>query len=449
MITRRWWPPFLLGGYAAATALWPYAAVVPLTFGAAGWLFLAPHRWLLAFLCAAILLPPLPIELGDSGPHLSILIAAAGGLIGLSQLGQWRMRPGRPAVAIAAFWCVMMVSLCAAAFYSGLVIAVSSLARALLFGISVYIYWYLTAGPAVDIDSFRWARILFAVGSAAAAVACVDFYYQLPPVAGFAPQYVWLDSGVFRRAQGLFYEASTLGNFCVFFLVMIAVALVKASPVPRWWLACGGCLFAAALLFSYSRGSVVNLAVALVALAVLRGRAGLPVRAVLVLGGAGAGLYWLRPDFVELYFGRLLRSFLFFSDSPETILSGRVYGWESLLRFVADQPRHLLFGIGYKTLPYTPFMGEPRVADNAYLSALIEMGVAGLAALIALNAAILRAAWRAAHAVDARAAFFGTWIFCFWAGESVQMLSGDLLTYWRVLPLYFWALAMAETSDRR
>jgi hypothetical protein len=25
----------------------------------------------------------------------------------------------------------------------------------------------------------------------------------------------------------------------------------------------------------------------------------------------------------------------------------------------------------------------------------------------------------------------------------VQMLSGDLLTYWRVLPLYLWVLALA------
>jgi hypothetical protein len=25
----------------------------------------------------------------------------------------------------------------------------------------------------------------------------------------------------------------------------------------------------------------------------------------------------------------------------------------------------------------------------------------------------------------------------------VQMLSGDLLTYWRVLPVYFWVLALA------
>ena len=29
---------------------------------------------------------------------------------------------------------------------------------------------------------------------------------------------------MYRRAQGVFYEASTLGNFCVFFLVMIVLS---------------------------------------------------------------------------------------------------------------------------------------------------------------------------------------------------------------------------------
>jgi hypothetical protein len=34
-------------------------------------------------------------------------------------------------------------------------------------------------------------------------------------------------------------------------------------------------------------------------------------------------------------------------------------------------------------------------------------------------------------------------MFCFWCGQTAQMLSGDLLTYWRVLPVYFWALGAA------
>ena len=90
-----------------------------------------------------------------------------------------------------------------------------------------------------------------------------DFYFQLPAPAGYGPQFVWLDAGVYRRAQGLFYEASTLGNFCVFFLVMIAVALfrpVESRSLSRFWLLIGGVILSAALIFSYSRASLLNLA---------------------------------------------------------------------------------------------------------------------------------------------------------------------------------------------
>ncbi len=72
-----------------------------------------------------------------------------------------------------------------------------------------------------------------------------------------------------------------------------------------------------------------------------------------------------------------------------------------------------------------------------YLSLLVETGVVGVAALVWLNIAILRAAARRSHT------FFGMWMLCFWAGQAVQMASGDLLTYWRVLPVYFWILALA------
>ena len=74
-------------------------------------------------------------------------------------------------------------------------------------------------------QSLRAIRWLFWAGALSALFACVDFYFQFSPPAGYEQQFVWLESGVFRRAQGFFYEASTLGNLCAFFLEMIAVTL--------------------------------------------------------------------------------------------------------------------------------------------------------------------------------------------------------------------------------
>jgi len=125
------------------------------------------------------------------------------------------------------------------------------------------------------------------------------------------------------------------------------------------------------------------------------------------------------------------------------VLSGRLSTWNTIVDFLLRQPWHALFGIGYKTLPYTSYAGVGLVADNTYLSLLVETGVVGLGAFLLMNAAILRISLNAARSTDGRTSFFGTWIFCFWCGEMVQMLSGDLITYWRVLPLYFWVLAIA------
>jgi O-antigen ligase len=286
----------------------------------------------------------------------------------------------------------------------------------------------------------------------AALFACVDFYYQLPAPAGYGPQFVWLDSGVYRRAQGLFYEASTLGNFCAFFLVMIAVCLARGraeNPVSRKALAIGAILLVAALVLSYSRASLLNVAAACAVL-LWRYRKKWGARklaALLSLAIVAAVLTWrIFPAFTDAYWLRLSGSAQYLFSATETVLSGRVASWQTLAAWIRDNPWRLLWGIGYKTLPYTKYLGTPLVADNMYLSLLVETGIAGLAALLWVNVAILRAAARASRAADPQRSFCGTWMLCFWCGQMVQMFSGDLLTYWRVLPVYFFVLALAVRS---
>src|SRR5579871_2374867 len=213
----------ILPGKAFAGALSVALLGIPLAW----WILGSPTRWLLLFFATALLLPPLPIEIGNSGPHVAVLVAAAGLLIGVLRLGEWRLKPDKLAGAFLLLFAIMFASVALAAIYSGLLIAAGSLARVLLFGISVYIFLYLRDGPGkLDaLEPFSVIRILFWMAVASAVFACVDFYFQFPAPAGFGPQFIWLDSGVYRRAQGLFYEASTLGNFCAFFLVMIAAAL--------------------------------------------------------------------------------------------------------------------------------------------------------------------------------------------------------------------------------
>ena len=446
---RPYWAGAFFGAWAAAIALAPGlpaklalavpAAAIPLVW----WTLRLPHRWLTLFFASALLLPPLPVAIGDSGPHLCLVFAGLGLIAGAIWMREWRIDLSGPGAPLAALLAVLAASVAMAALTSGLVPAAGSLARVLLFAISVYVYFYARS----DAPRLRW---LFYVAATSALFACVDFYYQFPAPAGYGPQFVWLDSGVYRRAQGLFYEASTLGNFCAFFLVMIAVALARPrteSPVSRKALAGGGAVFLAALVLSYSRASLVNVLVALAVLAWVnrkRIHVGRLLVALSIGGGLGALLLWrIFPAFVETYWLRLSASAEYLFSATNGVLSGRVTSWSTLAGWMEQHPWQTLVGIGYKTLPYTDYLGAPVVADNMYLSLLIETGVLGLAALIWLNLAILRAAGRASQSAAPRRAFCGTWMLCFWAGEVVQMASGDILTYWRVLPLYLWVLALA------
>src|SRR6516225_9802747 len=108
LIGPRWfWIGAFLGLYAALLALLPHSgdvllALAPALLACAAWWTLtgAPDRWLLIFLCAAVLLPPLPIALGDSGPHPCLAIAALGLVAGLIRLPDWRIPTGSLSRAI-------------------------------------------------------------------------------------------------------------------------------------------------------------------------------------------------------------------------------------------------------------------------------------------------------------------------------------------------------------
>ena len=451
-----------LGLYATAVAVtpgpWTKAVLcAPLLLIPLLWRLVAtPAAWLALFFACAFLTPPLPIRLGDSGPHAALLIAGVGLFIGLLRLSEWRFRPDALALSLLALWTVCAASLSWAALYSGLAIAAGSLARVILFGISIYVFLYVRDGPfaASEQQSFHWIRLLFWAAALSALFACVDFYFQFPAPAGYEPQFIWLDSGVYRRAQGVFYEASTLGNFCVFFLEMIAVALFRPKrdqPFSRLELFAGGGVLAVALVLSFSRSSLVNLAIAMVVLLWLHRRRirwqRFLVSVALVGAAAGAILMSAFPVFIGMAWLRLFNAFQYFFESPNAVLSGRIQSWQMLVTFLASNPWHALLGVGYKTLPYSDFIGTTAIGDNTYLTLLVETGILGLGAVIAVNCVMLGVAYRAARSSGSLASFCGTWVLCFWAGEVVQMFSADLLTYWRVLPVYLFVLALAVREE--
>src|SRR5258708_34349805 len=173
MLVRRFANPLpvLIGAYAEVTALarsrvskavlCPPLVLVPFAF----WSVLREQRWIAVFFAAALLLPPLPIALGDTGPHPALAIAALGVSAGLVRLREWESRIDGVGVAMIARLGVLRASVAFAALYSGVAIAGGSLARVLLFGIAVYTFFYVAYGPgqSTAMEVRRTARFLFLI----------------------------------------------------------------------------------------------------------------------------------------------------------------------------------------------------------------------------------------------------------------------------------------------
>jgi O-antigen ligase len=420
------------------------------------WMASSAIAWLGLFLGAALLLPPLPASFGNSGAHPAVVLAAFGVYAGLIFAHRWRCAGSSVIPAAAVLIAVMAASVPLALIYSGPEVAVGSAVRVLLFALGPFVLAYVEWGPGRSLAHCGAgpARLLFATGVLSAILACVDFFYQLPAPAGYSPQFIWFADRVLRRAQGLFYDAGALGNMCAFFLVMAVVAMMLTgrAVVNRWLAAVGAIPLAAAMVFSYSRAAVLNVVVATIVTIWLKRCEVRWIRTAATVVAAGVvvvlALGWLAPGLAAWWMARARKTVELAFSASDAALSGRVSTWQAIISFIIEHPARVLFGVGYKTLPYSDVLGHPVIADNTYLSTLIETGVAGLAALCALHVAILRATYRVARSAERTAAFYGTWAFSFWTGEMVQMSAADLLTYWRLLPLFFFVIGIAILKGR-
>ncbi len=138
------------------------------------------NSWLTLFFASALLLPPLPISLGNSGPHLCLFFAAAGLIFGIASLTHWRIVPCSLNAAFTAFFGVLFASIALAALHSGSEAAAASFARVALLGISVYIFFFTAYGPAPVGGALLATRRIYVFAALSALFACVDFYYQFP-----------------------------------------------------------------------------------------------------------------------------------------------------------------------------------------------------------------------------------------------------------------------------
>lgn len=293
-------------------------------------------------------------------------------------------------------------------------------------------------------------KALLWLGALSALYGIVDFYYPIPIPHPFADQYIYLDFKHIRRAQGISHEASSFGNMCAFLLCLALCLLFsgkRLSAAGRFLLGIAAGIFTTALFLSYSRGSWLAVLVAVPVFLILQRQLRIRTLVALtaILGSFIFIVYQFSQDVVTNFFSWRLGTMADFWDDPNSATSGRWDNWTTLLQFFAARPWLLLFGIGYKTIPYSEVFGKPVVADNGYMSLLFETGLPGLAAFLGLSFSIVRslAACRKANLPICHLG--ANFLLAFWSGELVQMLTGDIFTYWRNLTLFFVLVAAVQS----
>jgi len=447
---------------SAAAALLLPAAVAALLF-----LLARPLAWVPLWVGLALLVPPLPLTVGgiELPFHPAVLIFVAALFVGWARLREWRVERNFLAMACFVFLGVLLASLPLAFLYSGTAVGAQSVLRWLLllqgFVLLVWTAWGpASANPESSFDrgsrpEAGLLKVVLAAALLSSAFAVLDFFYQFPATVRFSEQYIYLPDGPHRRAQGIFYDASALGNFCAMMLALVASLDRPARQqlrLPRWLLWLPVPTLSVALLLSFSRASVVNLAVSLLVLAWLRRRSLVNARALAaglaVVGLAVVSVSMVAPDMAVRFGQRLEFTASQLFANPNEVLSMRLDAWRLLANLVAENPGLLLLGIGYKSLPYTDYFQRPIVADNMYLSLLVETGIPGLLALLLLCGALLVYGRRLSRSDEPGVAALGRFLFAFWCGQMLQMLSGDILTYWRVAPVYFVILGLALRRNR-
>ncbi len=421
--------------------------ILPVVAGALLFLLAWPLAWAPILIALSLLVPPLPFSIGETPLplHPAALVFAAALVVGWVRLPEWNIERNSLALACGVFLAALLISLPLAWLYSGAAAGAQSTIRWLLLSVGFLVLAWTAWGPGShEQHAAPLVKLLLAAAFLSSVFAVADFFYQFPATVRFSEQYVYLPDGPRRRAQGVFYDASALGNFCAMMLALILALGREARErlrVPRWLLWLPVPPLAVALLLSFSRGSIVNLAVSLLVLAWLRRRSLWNARAALagvaLAAIAALSIGVVAPEMAARYGQRLEFTAARMFDNPNEVLSMRLDSWSYLAQFLRDNPHHLLLGIGYKTLPYTDYLGRPLAADNMYLSLLVETGLPGLLALLLLCGAILVHTLRLHRHREPAVAALGAFLFAFWCGEMVQMLSGDILTYWRVTPAYF------------
>lgn len=398
-----------------------------------------------AFLLAVILLPPFYLAgFGEAPIYVSTFLIPIGFVVVLVRLPDFRLRLDPIALGLLLFLLGTGLSLPFGWGLSGTGIGNQSFIRWLMLGQSLLVYCLIRGGAREH--ETRLERALMTLLMVAAVLTAVygifDFIWPIPIPHPAAEQFIWLRTAILRRAQGVFYEAGNFANLCAFFLVVAASALLSEQEgdigIPMPLLLAFAVTLSIAVFASFTRSAWVSVLVATIVFICIKGN--ISWRRIALLCAVLGAPVLLLPIYSQSLWNYLVKARLgnlaqLLTD-PNLASSGRFDTWNTVLSLLASHPKFWLFGIGYKTLPFTRLFHQPIITDNGFLNLLLECGVVGLGAFLFFSAAVFKTFLQAARENTDASALWGAALFSFWCGEWAQMMAVDAYTYWRNMTVF-------------
>lgn len=240
----------------------------------------------------------------------------------------------------------------------------------------VFVVWW-TVRTDADVDAV--VASIIAGSIPVLVVGVLEFINKGPVVANNAEHLYAGGADDLFRITSTFYDANALGRYLVF-ASLITLAAMSRARFKRWWPVLAGLLGVQLFCLgnSFSRGSVLAVAVAGVVYLAWRVRRSEPV-AAMAFGAAGGlvAIWTLLPGMPRAFAERL------FDGSSGRIAAGtRPQIAQDAARAISDNP---LFGFGpdHDAAAIGRYYGSAVSAHNLYLETALVSGIPGAAMLAA------------------------------------------------------------------
>ena len=404
-------------------------ALVPAVFGA---LFQGGYYTWQAYLMMALALPAV---------LLFVLTRASHG---------WARAGGAVDVTMLAFLGVCALSLVATVYFQATLVAFF---RVLFCVILFYVVFNVTRHT----DQLNLAvDILLGLGVLLSLIGLLAYIGMSRQLTG--PFWTWLGARGLTQIKSVCSTLQYRNTFAAFLILPFFLALTRALDVRRWWArALYGALagfFVVMLILSQSRGGLLAFLITLLLFPVMlpRGQRRGGLLAVLLLVGALALTFWLKRDvFVPMLLSMTVRMkelFAFAGGVQDASLYARVVMIRDSWAMLLHRPV-LGTGAGTYQYVYTQFRSIPFYAKfphSIVCEQLVELGILGGGAFLALMGSLLWRGLRIAHREQA-AVFAGLL-----AGAFGNILHATVDWDWSLLAmpvLFFVTCGLLVSRQRR